>query len=55
MKALPDYNKINFAQYPAVPFEEILPDVSPDALDLLKKFLIYKSKDRMPAREVSKS
>lgn len=51
MTKLPDYNKINFAEYPTIPFEKILPDASVDALNLLKRFLIYKSKDRIAAKE----
>jgi len=32
-------------------FEQILPDASPDAIDLLSKFLVYSSKDRIRARD----
>ena len=32
-------------------FEQILPDASPDAIDLLSKFLVYSSKDRISARD----
>ena len=48
---LPDYNKINFPEYSPTPWEEILPDASPDAIDLLKQFLVYDSKKRIQARD----
>ncbi|XP_064605348.1 cyclin-dependent kinase 20-like [Liolophura sinensis] len=47
---LPDYNKITFPETPPIPFEEILPDASAEALDLLKKFLVYPSTDRISAK-----
>ena len=51
MSELPDYNKITFPDMPPIPFDEILPDASPEALDLLKRFLIYPSKQRISAEE----
>uniref|UniRef100_A0A3Q3K091 Cyclin-dependent kinase 20 n=1 Tax=Monopterus albus TaxID=43700 RepID=A0A3Q3K091_MONAL len=48
---LPDYNKITFKENPAIPLEEIVPDTSPQALDLLYKFLVYPSKQRCSARQ----
>ncbi|KAI0231681.1 Cyclin-dependent kinase 20 [Lamellibrachia satsuma] len=51
MSELPDYNKITFPENQPVPFEEILPDASPEALDLLRRFLVYPSKQRIPAKE----
>ena len=53
MHELPDYNKITFPENPPIPFEEVVPDASPEALDLLKKFLVYQSKKRISAKEVS--
>ncbi|KAE8277600.1 Cyclin-dependent kinase 20 [Larimichthys crocea] len=50
---LPDYNKITFKENPAIPLEEIVPDTSPQAVDLLYKFLVYPSKQRCSARQVS--
>lgn len=41
MMDLPDYNKITFPENPPIPFEEIVPDATEDALDLLGKFLVY--------------
>ena len=55
MSELPDYNKIVFPENPPIPFEEILPDASNQALDLLKRFLVYPSKQRISAKEVSPS
>ena len=52
MSELPDYNKITFPENQPVPFEEILPDASREALDLLRRFLVYPSKKRIPAKEV---
>ncbi|XP_076029347.1 cyclin-dependent kinase 20-like [Oratosquilla oratoria] len=46
---LPDYKKITFPKSKAVPLELVLPDASPDALDLIKKFLIYSSEKRIRA------
>ena len=52
MHELPDYNKITFPEADPVPFEEVVPDASKEALDLLKKFLVYQSKQRISAKEV---
>lgn len=52
MVKLPDYNKITFKDNPAIPLEEIVPDASPQAVDLLNKFLVYPSKERCTARQV---
>lgn len=49
---LPDYNKITFKENPAIPLGDIVPDASPQAVDLLHKFLLYPSKQRCPARQV---
>lgn len=53
MSELPDYNKIQFPINPPVPLEEILPDASAIALDLLSGFLVYPSNKRLPAKTVS--
>ncbi len=49
MTELPDYNKITFTPSPPIPLEEILPDASAAALDLLRRFMIYRSRGRLPA------
>ncbi|KAJ8257780.1 hypothetical protein GJAV_G00189610 [Gymnothorax javanicus] len=48
---LPDYNKITFKENPPIPLEEIVPDTSAQAVDLLKKFLVYPSKQRIRASQ----
>lgn len=49
---LPDYRKITFPECQPVPLSQVLPEASPDALDLVKKFLIYWSEKRIPAAQV---
>uniref|UniRef100_F7GL90 Cyclin-dependent kinase 20 n=1 Tax=Callithrix jacchus TaxID=9483 RepID=F7GL90_CALJA len=46
---LPDYNKISFKEQAPVPLEEVLPDASPQALDLLSQFLLYPPLRRITA------
>ncbi|KAM9752909.1 cyclin-dependent kinase 20 isoform 2-T2 [Menidia menidia] len=48
---LPDYNKITFKENPAIPLEEVVPDSSPQAVELLYRFLVYPSSRRCPARQ----
>jgi cell cycle related kinase len=52
MSDLPDYNKISFPTKAAIPFKEILPDASEQAIDLLEKFLQYPAKKRISAKQV---
>lgn len=49
---LPDYNKITFKENPAIPLDDIVPDASPQAVDLLRKFLVYPPKQRCSAQQV---
>ncbi|KAG6920693.1 cyclin dependent kinase 20, partial [Chelydra serpentina] len=49
---LPDYNKISFKDNPPIPLEEVLPDAPPQALQLLTRFLVYPSRDRVRAAQV---
>ena len=49
---LPDYNKISFKEQTPVPLEEVLPDASPQALDLLGRFLLYPPLQRIAASQV---
>lgn len=49
---LPDFHKISFPDNAPIPLEEIVPDASKDALDLLKQFLVYPSKQRISANKV---
>ncbi|XP_055983285.1 cyclin-dependent kinase 20 isoform X3 [Sorex fumeus] len=48
---LPDYNKISFKERAALPLQEVLPDASPQALDLLGHFLLYPPHRRIPASQ----
>ncbi|XP_058157430.1 cyclin-dependent kinase 20 isoform X2 [Dasypus novemcinctus] len=49
---LPDYNKISFKEQAPMPLEEVLPDASPQALDLLGQFLLYPPHRRVAASQV---
>jgi cell cycle related kinase len=46
---LPDYNKIEFPPYEPLPFEVLVPDACVEALDLLRRFLVYRSDMRISA------
>ncbi|KAG8549934.1 hypothetical protein GDO81_018812, partial [Engystomops pustulosus] len=48
---LPDYNKISFKEHRPLPPERIVPDTSPEALQLLMSFLVYPSNQRIRAAE----
>ncbi|XP_036912129.1 cyclin-dependent kinase 20 isoform X1 [Sturnira hondurensis] len=48
---LPDYNKISFKEQAPVPLGEVLPDASPQALDLLGQFLLYPPYQRITASQ----
>lgn len=52
MSELPDFKKITFPENPAIPIKEIVPDASAHASDLLEKFLVYPSKERIAAKKV---
>lgn len=49
---LPDYNEISFKEQAPVPLEEVLPDASPQALDLLGQFLLYPPRQHIAASQV---
>ncbi|KAI9106065.1 kinase-like domain-containing protein [Phlyctochytrium arcticum] len=51
MESLPDYNKIQFPNMPGVSLEQVCPDACQEAVNLLKRFLVYSSKSRTPAKE----
>jgi len=51
LKDLPDYKKITFPENAPVPFEQLVPDASCDAIDLLQQFLVYSSKERILAKD----
>ncbi|CAH8442104.1 unnamed protein product [Heterobilharzia americana] len=54
IKELPDYNKISFNVCETIPFEEVLPDASIEAIDLVGKFLVYPPHHRLTATEALK-
>uniref|UniRef100_A0A670JZR7 Cyclin-dependent kinase 20 n=2 Tax=Podarcis muralis TaxID=64176 RepID=A0A670JZR7_PODMU len=49
---LPDYNKISFKEKLPIPLEQVVPDASPQAVQLLKQFLVYPSKQRVQAAQI---
>lgn len=51
LSELPDYNKIEFPHYEPVPFEELVPDACTEAVSLLKRFLVYRSDNRIRAKD----
>ena len=55
MTSLPDYNKITFDYFPPVPLADLVPEASPEALDLISQFLVYNSAKRLPASQVRSS
>ncbi|KAH8850888.1 Cyclin-dependent kinase 20 [Schistosoma japonicum] len=54
VKELPDYNKISFNLCETIPFEEVLPDGSVEAINLIRKFLVYPPHQRITASEALK-
>lgn len=44
---------MSFREYPAKPWEMVLPGAEKDAIDLTKKLVCYESGIRMSAEEVS--
>jgi len=51
LSELPDYNKITFPEMKSIPIEEVVPDASHDAVELLKHFLVYPPQDRISANK----
>ncbi|XP_075982599.1 cyclin-dependent kinase 20 [Anticarsia gemmatalis] len=48
---LPDFHKITFPESTPTPWPELLPGVEPDAVHLVKSFILYDSKKRISAKE----
>ncbi|GAB6026100.1 Cyclin-dependent kinase 20 [Chamberlinius hualienensis] len=51
LATLPDYNKITFPEMKAIPIEDVVPDASQNAVDLLKDFLCYPPEKRISAND----
>ena len=49
----PDWGKMQFTEYLTKPWEEVLPNVSEEARDLVAGLVRYESGERMEAHEVS--
>ena len=54
-KSLPDWGKMAFVQYPPKVWTDVLPNATPDAIELVKGLITYESGDRMRAEEASLS
>ena len=52
MTELPDFNKITFPETRGVSWDQIFPDCMPEAIDLVKKFLVYNADRRLTAKQV---
>jgi len=52
-KKFPDFGKIVFHSRPKLEWDQLLPEASHDARDLVGRFLVYQSSDRMTAKDVS--
>ncbi|KAL0819676.1 hypothetical protein ABMA28_007742 [Loxostege sticticalis] len=48
---LPDYHKITFPESSPTPWSELLPGVEPDAVHLVKSFIMYDDNKRISAKE----
>lgn len=49
---LPDFHKITFPDSTPTPWPDLLPGVEPDALSLIKSFIMYDADRRISAKEV---
>ncbi|XP_046623014.1 cyclin-dependent kinase 20-like [Neodiprion virginianus] len=54
LTTLPDYNKITFPCHKGLPWDLIVPDATPDAIDLIKQLLVYNSSKRLTASSALK-
>ncbi|XP_041969913.1 cyclin-dependent kinase 20 [Aricia agestis] len=48
---LPDYHKITFPESTPMPWTSLLPGVEPDAIHLIKSFILYDAQKRISAKE----
>jgi len=51
-KDFPDWGKMNFTQYPAKPWLDILPEAKLEAIDLVSKLVVFESGERLGAEQV---
>nr|CAH8827370.1 unnamed protein product [Trichobilharzia regenti] len=54
IKELPDYNKISFNVCETIPFEDVLPNAPIEAIDLVRKFLVYPPHQRITVSDAIK-
>ncbi|KAJ3353506.1 Cyclin-dependent kinase 20 [Allomyces javanicus] len=54
MRQLPDFHKIHFPEFPKRSVEDLIPDASPSALDLVGQFLVYDGAKRTSAVDALK-
>ena len=50
---LPDWGKMKFVQFPGRPWEQTLPGIDTEGMDLVARLIRYQSSDRVSAAEVS--
>ncbi|RMY00210.1 hypothetical protein D0867_11825 [Hortaea werneckii] len=53
-KGFPDWGKMEFMRYPGKEWREILPGAEPDALDLVRRLVVFESGRRLRADEALK-
>ncbi|KAK6355429.1 hypothetical protein TWF696_004526 [Orbilia brochopaga] len=51
-KNLPDFSKVVFNEFPARPWEELIPNASPVAVDLVRKMVTYSQQRRLSAEQI---
>ena len=49
---LPDWGKMQFVEYPAKTWPDLLPDVVPNARDLAAQLIKYPANERLTAQQV---
>ncbi|XP_037073748.1 cyclin-dependent kinase 20-like [Pollicipes pollicipes] len=50
MSQLPDFNKIPFPEFRSAGVDVLFPEAPPEAVDLVRRFLVYRSDTRLAAR-----
>ncbi|XP_015114403.1 cyclin-dependent kinase 20 [Diachasma alloeum] len=54
LHSLPDYNKITFPYQKGMLWEQVVPDVTSEVLDLIRNILVYNSSKRLTAIDALK-